>query len=518
MNSDNVNYQTNIQISAYRPIHAIAALIALFMGYMFIRWFGLPARQALAAFIYSEIFALLTLALTLICYIPRRKLPTVSACLLLFAELTLPAVYLMGIGIDITRPVCLFFLFSYPMYYYLAFGSEDGKVGNGLFFDLIKAVLVMPFASFLSIFPAIISPLNGKKAGKRIAYVFIGILIAFIPAVIVICLLRRADPAFSIIISNILGTIFGNSPDELIINFWIFSLSLPISMYLFGMFFSNQQKRCSDVLSTKKKKNASESIAKLPVLTVCSAIIPLLAIYLLFFVSQIGYFISAFDGAIPDGYTVSEYARQGFFELCSVSTINLGVVVFATAFSKRNGEKPATAIRVLNSVLSVFTLVLIATAMRKMMLYIETFGFTPLRVMTSWFMILLAIVFALVIIKQIKPRFNAVGISFKVSVIMLCILCLSNPDARVAEANVWLYQTGRLETCDIEAFGNLSDSALPYMIPLLSDSDPEIAQNARRIIDARLNAIDTFENSWMTFSPGSMHAKKQLINALEALK
>ena len=33
----------------YRPFHAAAALIALVTGYLFIRWFVLPA-QALAAF------------------------------------------------------------------------------------------------------------------------------------------------------------------------------------------------------------------------------------------------------------------------------------------------------------------------------------------------------------------------------------------------------------------------------------------------------------------------------------
>lgn len=369
MNPDYASPVSAEKKTEYRPFHAAAAIIALVTGYLFIRWFVLPA-QALAAFIFAEGFGLLSLAVVISRYVPVRKAPSFPACLLLAADIALPAVYLMAGEKDIFLLVSAFLIFSYPLFYLLAFGSEDGRVGDGLFFDMIKAVFVMPFASFVSVFPALVSPLRGKKAGKLICYVLLGIVIAFVPAAIVTALLTSADPAFSNMISDIIGTVFGNDLSEIILNIWLLIFSIPVSMYLFGMVFSNLEKRCPDVLSSENRKNLISRAAKIPVLVVCSAVVPLLVIYFLFFISQLGYFVSAFGNMVPEGCTAAEYARRGFFELCAVASINLAVTFLAPALAKRSSEKPEMPIRVLNSVLSLFTLVLIATAMRKMLLYI----------------------------------------------------------------------------------------------------------------------------------------------------
>ena len=507
MNPDCASPASAGKKTEYRPFHAAAALIALVTGYLFIRWFVLPA-QALAAFIFAEGFGLLSLAVLVSRSVSARKAPSFPACLLIAADIALPAVYLMAGEKDISLLVSAFLIFSYPLFYLLAFGSEDGRVGDGLFFDMIKAVFVMPFASFVSVFPAIVSPLRGKKAGKLICYVLLGIVIAFVPAAIVTALLTSADPAFSNMISDIIGTVFGNDLSEIILNIWLLIFSIPVSMYLFGMVFSNLEKHCPDVLSGENKKKLISSAAKVPVLVV----------YLLFFVSQLGYFVSAFGNMVPEGYTAAEYARRGFFELCAVASINLAVAFFASALAKRSSEKPEMPVRILNSVLSLFTIVLIATAMRKMLLYIGMYGFTPLRVMTSWFMILLALIFILVTVKQIKPAFNAVGISFAAAVVMFAVLCLSDLDARVVQANVWLYQTGQLETCDTNAFSDLSDSAMPYVIPLLSDSDPETAADARNLLEKRLSEMSGRDESWKVYSPGRLSAAEKIRAALDKSK
>ena len=514
MNSEQILPTASDTKPVYRPFYAVAAVISLLTGYLFIKWFILPA-QALAAFIFAEGFGLLSLAVLISHSVQTKKKPSLPACLILTADIALPAVYLMAAPKGITLLISAFLIFSYPLFYLLAFGSEDGRVGDGLLFDMVKAVFVMPFASFVSVFPALVSPLRGRKAGKCVCYILLGIVIAFIPAVIVTALLSGADPAFSKLTSDIIGSVFGNDLGEIILNIWILIFSIPVSMYLFGMVFSNLEKRCQNVLSVERKKTLMSGAARIPVLVVCSAVIPLLLIYLLFFVSQLGYFVSAFGNLIPEGYTAAEYARQGFFELCTVASINLIVTFLASALSKRVSDQPEMPVRVLNAILSVFTLVLIATAARKMMLYIGMYGFTPLRVMTSWFMLLLAVIFILVTVKQIKPDFNAVGISFVTAIVMFCILCLSDPDARVVQANVWLYQTGRLETYDVIALNDLSDSAMPYVIPLLSDSNPEIASDVRNLLTGRLEEMSGHDESWKIFSPGKRVAAEKLRKALD---
>ena len=61
MNPDYASPVSAGKKTEYRPFHAAAAIIALVTGYLFIRWFVLPA-QALAAFIFAEGFGLLSLA------------------------------------------------------------------------------------------------------------------------------------------------------------------------------------------------------------------------------------------------------------------------------------------------------------------------------------------------------------------------------------------------------------------------------------------------------------------------
>lgn len=138
---------------------------------------------------------------------------------------------------------------------------------------------------------------------------------------------------------SISDSVFGSSISEIILNFYIIVFSVPVAMYIFGMIYSNTEKRYSHILNEASKRNHAESMSRLPVLMVCSALIPLCLIYILFFISQIGYYIDAFQKIIPSGYTAAEYARSGFFQLCAVASINLFVILFASVFSKKNSSK-----------------------------------------------------------------------------------------------------------------------------------------------------------------------------------
>ena len=75
MNPDYASPVSAGKKTEYRPFHAAAAIIALVTGYLFIRWFVLPA-QALAAFIFAEGFGLLSLAVMISRYVPVRKAPS----------------------------------------------------------------------------------------------------------------------------------------------------------------------------------------------------------------------------------------------------------------------------------------------------------------------------------------------------------------------------------------------------------------------------------------------------------
>ena len=46
------------------------------------------------------------------------------------------------------------------------------------------------------------------------------------------------------------------------------------------------------------------------------------AVYILFFAVQSSYLFGAFSRTLPEDFTVAQYAREGFFELCRVMAIN----------------------------------------------------------------------------------------------------------------------------------------------------------------------------------------------------
>ena len=80
-------------------------------------------------------------------------------------------------------------------------------------------------------------------------------------------------------------------------------------------------------------------------------------------------------------------------------------------------------LRWLNVLLSVLTLLLILTAMSKMVLYIAAFGFTIKRVLTMVFMIWMSVVFTLVIVRQWRT-FPMVRISVITGAVLYCMLCV----------------------------------------------------------------------------------------------
>jgi len=208
----------------------------------------------------------------------------------------------------------------------------------------------------------------------------------------------------------------------------------------------------------------------------------LCGIYVIYVLSQIQYLFAAFRNAIPGGVNAAEYARRGFFELMAVAAINLGVISAALTFTKKKEGKTPKSVRLLVGCISLFTLLLISSAFSKMVLYVNTHGLTLLRVYTSWFMLLLAIIFVAVFFKLAKPQFHITRFVSVVFLVLYIGLNYANVDALIPAYNIDRYQAGSLSKLDVEAFDELSDGMVPALIPLLQDTNPEVAQEAKILL------------------------------------
>ena len=109
-----------------------------------------------------------------------------------------------------------------------------------------------------------------------------------------------------------------------------------------------------------------------------------------------------------------------------------------------------------------------------MVMYIDCYGLTPKRVYASWFMVLLALVFIIITVKQFVKRLKVIIACVGVSVVMLAALSLSNVDGIIARYNVDRYLDGDLKTVDVGALYDLGDSATPEIVRLANELDERL--------------------------------------------
>ena len=365
-----------------------------------------------------------------------------------------------------------YFAFRYAIYAYCYFlyGMASDNVfrfKDSIIIDYIKAIFVLPFVSFSSWFKALF--FGKSKSGKFVLKILVGVVVTIVPTALILLLLSY-DSSFTDLLKNI----FDFDGEDIFNHIISLILAIPVSAYVFSLYISSNDRKCANILTADGVKEKMPVIQIAPVVTVLTAVLPILAVYVAFFVSQWQYYVSAFTGELPKDFSYADYAREGFFQLCIVSIINLIILVFISLLMKRKEGKRPYILNVVSIIFSVFTLVLISTAMAKMYMYIDCYGLTPLRVYASWFMVVLTLVFVLIIVKQFFEKLRLVVISLTVLVVMFSALSLSNVDGFIAKYNVDRYLDGSLETVDVNAlYYNLGDSAIPQLVRLADILDEE---------------------------------------------
>ncbi len=359
-------------------------------------------------------------------------------------------------------------LAAYCYFVYASLGNETaGGFNDLIILDFFRALIILPFQSFGAIFLGAFSG-EGKFNGKFALKIIIGVCVAVVPTAVILILLSY-DRDFINIIIRILD--FGLS--DLLEHLASLILGVPVAMYIYGLFISSADHKGQEICSAENYQKGLQQARIAPILTVCSAVLPILGVYVLFFISQWKYYISGFVGQLPDATSYAEYAREGFFQLCAVSFINFIIIGAIGLFMRRKTEKPSWAQRILSVILSLFTLVLMATAIAKLVLYINVYGLTPKRVYAAWFMGMLAILFVVVIIKQFFLRLKVIAASVAVVICSFAVLVFANTDTLIAEHNVNHYLSGDLDSIDGDALSDLGEAAIPSMVRLVLAIDEQ---------------------------------------------
>ncbi len=198
--------------------------------------------------------------------------------------------------------------------------------------------------------------------------------------------------------------------------------------------------------------------------TVVSTILALVnALFLLFVFIQVKYLFGSASYVFANKLVFADYARQGFFELAWVMAIAAILLLFVyRSFASHGFPKAITA---LQSLLIVQVGVIAASALKRMNVYQDAYGYTVLRLYVEWFIYFVFALSILLLVSLIAQwsfrRFWHTGMAM--SLLALTAVVSVNVDLVIAKQNVDRYINEHKEL-DMEYLHRLSIDAYPEIV------------------------------------------------------
>ena len=446
---------------------------SLLLGYFFIK---LIAATHLGVSV--TVFTLMFLGMTLGYY--KARCITIPRVGYVYLGLTLLlGLHFMLYGTTAASFIMLLFLIVLSAFSALA--AAGTRTDNTLRFavmDLSDSVFVLPFRHFDRGFLAI-GQKSGRNRGRKIGIFVLILLLIGIPVLVLAgWLLSNADAAFEKVWDGLLSTILGDIPITIVQLF----VGAPVACYVFSLLYSAVLRKEKGGRKPEHSAKAAAAVAKLPVPVVLGVVLPLILLYILFFFVQMPYLLSAFMGTLPREYSYAEYARRGFFELCSVCSLNMVVLLLTRIFAVKGSK----VLEILSSLLCAFSSIFAVIGLTKMMMYIQVYGLTQKRVYTSIFMLFLCLVFLLVLLGLImKKPVSAKGVMV-LALSLILLTALAPVDGIIARWNYSAYQSGYIDDLDIGAIAELREAAVPVLAEILRNENGEFHEQAANAL-TRIN-------------------------------
>lgn len=246
------------------------------------------------------------------------------------------------------------------------------------------------------------------------------IIVVAVPLLIVLTsLLASSDLVFDYALRNVIGSI---NISEFLLHVLLIAILFPFCLSLLMQTEISNRLRihaCAPSAAATAQTSQHEHPIDTTVAAVVLALVLLL--YAMFCAIQFAFLFSGRQ--LPDGYTYSQYAREGFFQLLAVVGVNLAG--YALVMCKARRTAPLTGMLV---VLIGETAVILASALWRLHLYIAAYGLTWLRLESMTFMWMLIAVLVLCLVRLFVPRLPLATIAFMLVVVWYVALVLSNPN------------------------------------------------------------------------------------------
>ena len=401
------------------------------------------------------------------------------------------------------------FLIPAQCFWIYTTNGENRVKHGGKLTQLFVSVFYYPFANYGSIFSALFNKKKGQKGGNG-KWIILGLCIALPLVAIVSALLLVGDQMFKAMFSFIFDDFFLH-----LLKYVAYAiLGIPVAMAIFSCLYTkyNEEKLRAKKQNSTNYSQIAESFHIVPAALMYSIVIPLCVVYFMYLISQLAYFVSFIaDNLLPQTFTIVDYARNGFFELCVITTINIIIIMLLILLTKRKNGAMPMGLRVITVIMCAFTLVFVCTALFKMLMYINKYGFTALRINTSIFMLFLFVMIILIIVKQFFSKVNLFSFALAFSMLFLVGYNVLNVDSFIAQANISLYRQGKIEWMGNNLVRNLDPSAYKYIAPFAADKNNGLTESQQRMLNYNLyRAYKNYNDSFASFNLAKYQAHLSL--------
>ena len=345
-------------------------------------------------------------------------------------------------------------------------------------------------------------PLGGRLGQVRAAV--LGGVLAFPLLIVFGGLFSSADAVFHDVVADLFAIDFGSVLGHLVL-FGIFTALT--AGYLRGALLR---------AAPSRSLTEGKSRLSLGMIPVATALALVNLVFLMFVVIQLRYLFGGAELIVTaTGLTYAEYARRGFFELVTASSLVLPVLAGADWLVRNEAREHQRTFRQFAIVLLLLIAVVMASALARMRLYVGAFGLSEDRLYATAFMFYLAGVFAWFAWTTLRGQrrrfaFGALVQGFA----MLGALHLANPDALIVRTN--LARPGSERPFDGWYAASLSADAVPLLLEALPRLDGREQCGVAAGLGNRLRELE--RDDWRSWNFARARARRLLRSEHERLQ
>ena len=362
----------------------------------------------------------------------------------------------------------------------------------------VRAIFYASFAGIAAVFRSIPWLARGAAAWSKArekqsnaSRTGVAILVTIVLLIVFGALFVSADAAFAKIVNDLLPAMNGRTI------FRVIFYTLVGGLLTAGATF---------IVLAPPDLSGLESPAKRRIGTV-ELVLPIGGLVLLFagFVAVQARYLFADEA--PEGKTFSQYAVQGFGQLVVVTLLTLLVIGCATRWAPKQTERDRTLLRSILGVLVALTMVIVASAVYRMWLYMDELGWTRERFFFGAVEIYLGFVFLLIVAAGVKLRAawfpRAIIGSFA---LMLLAMAAVNPERYIAYQNINRFEANQNNPGYLKVFD------LGYLQFLTTDAIDELMRLKEPYKSCALLRIQedlaTKPEQWYSWNLSRAHARE----------